>query len=298
MATVAFASLPDLLKGNYSEEKSMKFTKRIFVSILTVVMTAMLVTGCTSSENTADTTQPTSKYSIETMNEGKLTIGMEIEYPPFEEYAEDGVTPTGYDIDLAKAIGDKLGLEVEFINTSLDGILKGIGVNYDCVISAITITEERKETVLFTDAYIDNYQAVVVPADSDMEITSLNDLDGKTVALQKKSSSDALIEDMTGKGTISCTKVAQERVATCFTQLSNGEVDVALIDSTVADGFVADSPDEFKIAYLDKTSPEQFGIAVGKEDTQMQETLNAILDELEAEGFLEDNYTKWFGSAE
>ena len=276
----------------------MKFTKRIFASILAVIMTAMLVTGCTSSENTTDTTQPTSKYSIETMNEGKLTIGMEIEYPPFEEYAEDGVTPTGYDIDLAKAIGDKLGLEVEFINTSLDGILKGIGVNYDCVISAITITEERKETVLFTDAYIDNYQAVVVPADSDMEITSLNDLDGKTIALQKKSSSDALIEDMTGKGTITCTKVAQERVATCFTQLSNGEVDVALIDSTVADGFVADSPDKYKIAYLDKTSPEQFGIAVGKENTKMQETLNAILDELEAEGFLEENYTKWFGSAE
>lgn len=276
----------------------MKFTKRIFTSILAVIMTAMLVTGCTSSENTTDTTQPASKYSIETMNEGKLTIGMEIEYPPFEEYAEDGVTPTGYDIDLAKAIGDKLGLEVEFINTSLDGILKGIGVNYDCVISAITITEERKETVLFTDAYIDNYQAVVVPADSDMEITSLNDLDGKTIALQKKSSSDALIEDMTGKGTITCTKVAQERVATCFTQLSNGEVDVALIDSTVADGFVADSPDKYKIAYLDKTSPEQFGIAVGKENTKMQETLNAILDELEAEGFLEENYTKWFGSAE
>lgn len=276
----------------------MKFTKRIFTSILAVIMTAMLVTGCTSSENTTDTTQPASKYSIETMNEGKLTIGMEIEYPPFEEYAEDGVTPTGYDIDLAKAISDKLGLEVEFINTSLDGILKGIGVNYDCVISAITITEERKETVLFTDAYIDNYQAVVVPADSDMEITSLNDLDGKTIALQKKSSSDALIEDMTGKGTITCTKVAQERVATCFTQLSNGEVDVALIDSTVADGFVADSPDKYKIAYLDKTSPEQFGIAVGKENTKMQETLNAILDELEAEGFLEENYTKWFGSAE
>lgn len=291
-------SLPDLLKGNHSEEKLMKFTKRIFTSILAVIMTAMLVTGCTSSENTTDTTQPASKYSIETMNEGKLTIGMEIEYPPFEEYAEDGVTPTGYDIDLAKAIGDKLGLEVEFINTSLDGILKGIGVNYDCVISAITITEERKETVLFTDAYIDNYQAVVVPANSDMEITSLNDLDGKTIALQKKSSSDALIEDMTGKGTITCTKVAQERVATCFTQLSNGEVDVALIDSTVADGFVADSPDKFKIAYLDKTSPEQFGIAVGKENTKMQETLNAILDELEAEGFLEENYTKWFGSAE
>lgn len=275
----------------------MKLTKKIIVALLAVAMTAMCCVGCGSNSGSTDSTQPTSKYSVDTMNDGKLTIGMEIEYPPFEEYAEDGVTPTGYDIDLAKAIGDKLGLEVEFINTSLDGILKGIGVNYDCVISAITITEERKETVLFTDAYIDNYQAVVVPADSDLKITSLNDLDGKTVALQKKSSSDALIEDMTGKGTISCTKVAQERVATCFTQLSNGEVDVALIDSTVADGFVADSPDKFKIAYLDKTSPEQFGIAVGKEDTKMQEALNEILAELKSEGFLEENYTKWFGSA-
>ena len=276
----------------------MKLTKKFFALILALAMTVSIFAGCGSSDSSSNVAETNSKYSIKTMNDGKLTIGMEIEYPPFEEYAEDGVTPTGYDIDLAKAIGDKLGLEVEFINTALDGILKGIGVNYDCVISAITITEERKESVLFTDAYIDNYQAVVVPANSDLQITSLNDLDGKTVALQKKSSSDALIEDMTGKGTISCTKVAQERVATCFTQLSNGEVDVALIDSTVADGFVADAPDKFKIAYLDKTAPEQFGIAVGKQDTELQKALNEILDELEAEGFLADNYKKWFGSAE
>ena len=276
----------------------MKLIKKFFALILALAMTVSIFAGCGSSDSSSNVAETNSKYSIKTMNDGKLTIGMEIEYPPFEEYAEDGVTPTGYDIDLAKAIGDKLGLEVEFINTALDGILKGIGVNYDCVISAITITEERKESVLFTDAYIDNYQAVVVPANSDLQITSLNDLDGKTVALQKKSSSDALIEDMTGKGTISCTKVAQERVATCFTQLSNGEVDVALIDSTVADGFVADAPDKFKIAYLDKTAPEQFGIAVGKQDTELQKALNEILDELEAEGFLADNYKKWFGSAE
>lgn len=276
----------------------MKFTKRILACLLSLSMATMLFSGCgNSSENSTDVSATESAYSIKTLNNGTLTIGMEIEYPPFEEYAEDGVTPTGYDIDLAKAIGDKLGLKVEFINTSLDGILKGIGTNYDCVISAITITEERKNSVLFTDAYIDNYQAVVVPADSKMEITSLNDLDGKTIALQKKSSSDALIEDMTGKGTISCTKVAQERVATCFTQLSNGEVDIALIDSTVADGFVADSPDKFKIAYLDTTSPEQFGIAVGKNDTELQSALDKILDELEEEGFLKDNYAKWFGSA-
>lgn len=276
----------------------MKFTKRILACLLSLSMATMLFSGCgNSSENATDVSATESAYSIKTLNNGTLTIGMEIEYPPFEEYAEDGVTPTGYDIDLAKAIGDKLGLKVEFINTSLDGILKGIGTNYDCVISAITITEERKNSVLFTDAYIDNYQAVVVPADSKIKITSLNDLDGKTIALQKKSSSDALIEDMTGKGTISCTKVAQERVATCFTQLSNGEVDIALIDSTVADGFVADSPDKFKIAYLDTTSPEQFGIAVGKKDTELQSALDKILDELEEEGFLKDNYAKWFGSA-
>lgn len=278
----------------------MRISKRICALVLALMLTATALVGCGGSSSNSSEGDATSsaKAAVKTMNEGTLTIGMEIEYPPFEEYAEDGVTPTGYDIDLAKAMGDKLGLKVEFINTALDGILKGIDVNYDCVISAITITEERKKSVLFTDAYIDNYQAVVVPADSKLEITSLNDLNGKTVALQKKSSSDSLIEDMTGKGTITCTKVAQERVATCFTQLANGEVDVALIDSTVADGFVADAPDKFKIAYLDKTAPEQFGIAVGKNNTELQKALNDTLAELRDEGFLDENYKKWFGSAQ
>ena len=88
----------------------MKLTKKIFALILALTMTVSLFSGCgSSSESSSNKADTNSKYSIKTMNEGKLTIGMEIEYPPFEEYAGDGVTPTGYDIDLAKAIGDKLG---------------------------------------------------------------------------------------------------------------------------------------------------------------------------------------------
>ena len=277
----------------------MKLSKKIIAVALSACMTAVCFAGCGGSTSSSDASATeASKTSVKTMYDGTLTIGMEIGYPPFEQYADDGTTPTGYDVDLAKEIGDKMGLEVNFINTAFDGILQGIGTNYDCVFSAVTITDERKETCLFSEPYIDNYQSIVVAKGSTQKFESLNDLDGKDIALQKETTSDELLDDLTGKGTISCKKVAQEKVTTCFTQLTNGEVDVVLCDSTVADGYVSTSPDLYEIAFQDSTSPEQFGIAMGKQDTQLQTAVNNALAELKSDGTLDDIYKKWFGSAQ
>ncbi len=108
------------------------------------------------TEKTVDTS------AITLMSEGKLLVGAEIGYPPFEDYASDGVTPVGFDIDLMKGIAAKLGLEVEFINTAWEGIFLGIDQNYDCVCSAVSINDERKLTMSFSDPYIQNYQSVVI----------------------------------------------------------------------------------------------------------------------------------------
>ena len=170
------------------------------------------------------------------MQKGVLNVGMEIGYPPFEEFAEDGVTPIGYDVDFAKALGEKMGLTINFVNTAWDGIFQGIGVNYDVVISAVTITDERKETMSFSDPYINNYQAVVVPADYTGEITSFLDLDGMVIAVQKETTSDILMSDYVDTETITATISANEKIATCFTQLTAGEVDAVVVDSTVAIG--------------------------------------------------------------
>jgi polar amino acid transport system substrate-binding protein len=231
------------------------------------------------------------------MQPGALTIGVEIGYPPFEDFAEDGTTPVGYDIDFAKALGEKLGLEINFINTAWDGIFQGIDVNYDCVISAVTITEERQETMLFSDPYINNYQAVVVKSDYKGEINSFLDLDGLAIAVQKETTSDILMSDYVATGSIKCTISANEKVTTCFTQLTNGEVDAVVVDSTVADGYLASEPDKYIKAYQDESEPEQFGVAMGKDNTELQTAINEAIAQLTEEGFFEKNIEYWFGAS-
>ncbi|MEZ4508742.1 MAG: transporter substrate-binding domain-containing protein [Eubacteriales bacterium] len=229
------------------------------------------------------------------MQDGALTIGVEIGYPPFEDFAEDGTTPIGYDIDFANALGEKLGVEINFINTAWDGIFSGIDVNYDCVISAVTITDERKETMSFSDPYINNYQAVVVLADYAGTIESFLDLDGLALAVQKETTSDILMSDYIDTGSINCTLSANEKVTTCFTQLENGEIDAVVVDSTVADGYLAANPDAFKKAFQDESEPEQFGVAMGLENEALRAAINEAIALLTAEGFFEQNIAYWFG---
>ena len=233
--------------------------------------------------------------NVKLMQDGVLTVGMEIGYPPFEDFAEDGTTPIGYDVDFAKALGEKLGVTVNFVNTAWDGIFQGIGVNYDCVISAVTITEERKASMLFSEPYINNYQAVVVKSDFAGKIESFLDLDGMAISVQKETTSDILMSDYVSTGSINATISANEKVTTCFTQLENGEVDVVVVDSTVADGYLASNPGKFIKVFQDESEPEQFGVAVGMENTALQAAINEAIAQLTAEGFFESNVAFWFG---
>ena len=288
-------------------EKIMKELNRMKKSIGAVLLCAAILvsmTACggskekeTAASTPKETTAAPAKEAdtLNLMKDGTLTIGVEIGYPPFEDFANDGVTPVGYDVDFAKALGEKLGVEVVFINTAWDGIFQGIGVNYDVVISAVTITDERKETMDFSDPYIDNYQAVVVRTDSDKTINSLQDLDGLALAVQKETTSDILISDYVSTGSISCTLAQNEKVITCFTQLDNKEIDATVVDSTVADGQVGKYPDKYKIAYLDKSEPEQFGVALTKGNAGLQAAINKAIAELKDEGFFKESTEYWFG---
>lgn len=279
---------------------------KIFALVLSIVLVISLsacgtkVATTETPEPAATTTQPAKTIDltgVKLMHDGTLTIGVEIGYPPFEDFAEDGTTPVGYDIDFANALGEKLGLKINFINTAWDGIFQGIDVNYDGVISAVTITDERKETMSFSDPYINNYQAVVVNPDFKGEIKGFLDLDGLTIAVQKETTSDILMSDYVATGSMKCTISANEKITTCFTQLENGEVDAVVVDSTVADGYMASNPDKYVKAFQDDSEPEQFGVAIGKDNTALQAVLNEAIAQLTAEGFFTQNIAHWFGSA-
>jgi ABC-type amino acid transport substrate-binding protein len=272
-------------------------TKATTAATTAAATTAATTTAATTTAAPTTVAKTIDISGVKLLKAGTLTIGEEIGYPPFEDFADDGTTPIGYDIDFAKALGEKLGLEINIINTAWDGIFQGIDVNYDCVISAVTITDERKQTMIFSSPYINNFQAVVVKAGFTGKITSFLDLDGKAIAVQKETTSDILMSDYVATGSIKCTISANEKITTCFTQLENGEVDAVVVDSTVADGYLAANPGKFLKAFQDEKEPEQFGVAMGKTSTALQAAINEAIAQLTAEGFFEKSYSYWFGSA-
>lgn len=273
--------------------------KKMLAMLLAAAMLCVSFVGCNGEKKDDVNSDSEPKGTVDVsdvklIKDGTLTVGMEIGYPPFE-YKEENGDPVGYDVDLVYALADKLGLEVNIVDTAFDVIFAGIGTNYDCVVSAVTITDERRENCLFSEPYIDSYQAVVVKKGSDIKIESLKDLSGKSVALQDATTSKALLEDMIETGTVTdCKMGPSEKVLTCFTALDNGEYDVVLCDSPVADTYLTNDPDKYELAFLDKENVEQFGVAMAKTDTALQTAINEAMKQLKEEGFFEDNTAKWF----
>lgn len=280
--------------------------KRIISILLACLMLVSLfaVAGCRKDDGaatgatgaTVNSDRPTNlaeKHGVKTMKDGKIVVGMEAAYEPFEMIAEDG-SFVGYDVDMAYELEELLGVEIEFINTGFDGILDGIDVNYDCVISALTVNDERKEQVLFTDHYIANYQAVVVKKGADVTVEGFEDLDGAKISLQEGTTSSDLMDSLIEDGTIDASIITNPHVGTCFDSLKNGEVDFVVCDSTVATARLAKTPDDFEIIWVDDANPEVFAIAVGKENTALAAAFNEGISILKDEGFFEDNDARWF----
>ena len=280
----------------------MKKFKRILALLGVMTLTVALLAGCgkentqTSNSGAASTEKTYDLTGVKLLNDGVLCVGEEVGYPPFEDFAEDGTTPIGFDVDIINEIGRRLGLKVNIINTSFDGIFAGIDNNYDVVCSACTITDKRKQSMLFSTPYISNYQAIILKAGDTRTISSFNDLDGMTIALQKETTSDELISDYKSTGTIDIEIVANEKVLSCFTQLDNGEVDAVVVDSTVADGYLAKNPDKYIYAYKDEAEAESFGIAIGKNNEALKKVIDEVLADMEADGFIKETLEYWFGA--
>jgi len=276
--------------------------KRILAILCALAMAALLFAGCGATEPPVETpttaaTPAEAPAELQLIVPGTLTVGTEIGYPPFEQFADDGVTPIGLDIDLAKEIAAILGVEVVFQNTRFDGILDGLGIDkYDVVMSAVTITPERGLKVDFSDPYIENWQAIVVKKGADA-IDSPEALNGKKVAYQEATTSTAYLAKFIATGAVSCTIAEFEKVMDCFEDLKNGRVDAVLCDSVVADDYAAQYPDLYEISWVQSSvegdEPELFGVGVKKGNASLLEAVNAALAELKANGKYEAICKDW-----
>jgi polar amino acid transport system substrate-binding protein len=227
------------------------------------------------------------------LENGALILGFDASFPPMGYTDEDG-DYIGFDLDVAKAVTEILGVELTLqpINWSAKDLELSSGA-IDCIWNGFTITEERKETINYSIPYLGNAQVLVIKADSGF--TSLDDLAGKTVGLQAGSSAvDALDDSPDFKASLG--DVAEfDDYMVALMDLEQGGVDAVLMDTVVANYYITEKGAALSILG-DTLVPEQFGIGFRKGDIALTEAVNAALLALAENGKLAEISTQWFGS--
>ncbi|HEY54061.1 MAG TPA: transporter substrate-binding domain-containing protein [Caldilineae bacterium] len=221
----------------------------------------------------------------------KAIVGTNAEYPPFES-VDDAGNIVGFDIDIMNAIAEATGLEVEFVNTRWDGIFVALASGeFDAVISAATITDERKETVDFSDPYFNAGQMLAVPAGSD--IASPDDLAGKRVGVQLGTTGDIWSSENTDAEV-----VRYDEITLAFQALAQGDIDAIINDGPTSADIIKANP-EMGVTLVGEPFTEEFyGIAVNKEKPELLAALNEGLAAIKASGQYDEIYDKWFGVPE
>jgi len=231
-----------------------------------------LLIGCTKSGNSP------------TIKKGILSIGVEVGYPPMEYYGTDGAL-LGFDIDLAKALADKLGLKVDFIDTAWDSILAGLdAARYDIAVN-ITILPERQKKYNFTKPYINSFMTIVTRTDSLIKINMAEDIAGYRVSFQGNTTAQYFSERLNNQG-VKFLSFSYDKIINCFDDLKLGRVDLTVVDNIVAYYYTGKESNGLKIAWVDSqnSSDELIGICLKKGNDALTDMLNGALDELIADG--------------
>jgi polar amino acid transport system substrate-binding protein len=238
--------------------------KVLIVSLILLAAASLLLVGCKKKEEAAE--------------EMHIVIATDATWPPMEMVAENKEI-VGFDIDLMKAAAEAGGFTVEFKNTAWDGIFAGLGAGeYDAVMSSVTITEERKETMDFSVPYINAGQVLIVPKETS-GVTTLADLKGKTAAAQIGTTGSFEIEKVEG-----VELKTYDEIGLAFEDMANGRVHAVVADTPVAADFALMNPnykDKFKIVGEPFTE-EYYGVAVKKGNKEVLDAVNkglkAVLD--------------------
>ena len=212
-----------------------------------------------------------------------LTMATNAEFPPFEYL--DGEEIVGADVDMAKAIAEKLGCELEITNIDFDAALTGAATGkYDMAVAGVTANDDRRQNMNFSVDYFTASQSIIVMADS--EIKAAADLEGKTVSCQEGTTGEQYLLD--NNYAIQSFKTGSEAV----TALTTGKVDAVVIDNAVALALSAEQGG--KTIVLDEAlTKEAYAIALEKGNDELTEKINGALEEIKADGTLAKIFEKY-----
>lgn len=217
-----------------------------------------------------------------------LVMATNAEFPPYEYREGDEIV--GIDAEVAALIADKLGMELQIEDMAFDSVLAAVqSGKADIAMAGITVTEDRKMTVDFTDPYTKATQMIIVTEDSD--ITGPDDLEGKTIGVQLGTTGDIYIDDVPD-----ATASRYSKGFEAVQDLMQGRVDAVVIDSEPAKVFVSQNEG---LKLLDEAfTEEEYAIAVAKDNTELLEKVNAALNELKEEGKFQEVVDKYISSDE
>jgi polar amino acid transport system substrate-binding protein len=260
----------------------------VLLLAMTMVVT-MLLTGCKEDEEEPEPTNG-DEVTVTTIEEGKLLMGSDTTYPPFESI-EDGEA-VGFDVDVATEIAKRLGLELEVVTVAWEGIIPGLKTDkYDIIMSAMTITEERQEEIDFCDPYIDSNQSICVRNDN-TDILAPENLVGKIVGVQVDTTGQFTAEEIEG-----ITEIRKfDTILLAFEDLELGRIDAIMNDYPV-NAYISKTRGNTKVVDTIMTD-ESYGIGVKMGNDALLEAINDAIKDMMDDGTYDEIYEEWFGTEE
>jgi len=222
------------------------------------------------------------------------SVGTDAAYAPFESQNEKGEI-VGFDIDIVRAVAQKAGFEVTFVNTPWEGIFNALKQgDRDLLVSSITITDERRQSMDFSAPYFDAHQLIAVKGDS--KVARFDDLKNLRVGVQTGTTGDETISKLQGKNSTNIKRFESTPLA--LKELEAGGIDAVVADNGVVVNYVANNAaSKFRTVNDPAFVPEQYGIAVRKGNAELLAKVNQGLAAIRADGSYDRIYAKYLGLA-
>lgn len=274
---------------------SFRSDKRSTLKAAGVVLAGLFLAACGKQEPPpAAPTTPAAETAPAPAPVKTYVVGTDAAYAPFESQDERGEI-VGFDIEVVKAIAAKAGVEVKFINTPWEGIFNTLAQgDRDLLVSAITITDERKQTMDFSAPYFDAAQLIAVGQNS--KVAKFADLKRLKVGVQTGTTGDEVVTKLLGKTSTNVKRFESTPLA--LKELESGGVDAVVADNGVVSHYVANNAtSKFKTVSDASFASEQYGIAVRKGNGEVLDLVNNGLAGIRADGTYDTIYSKYFGAA-
>ena len=270
--------------------------KKGLLKLVLGTMSILALAACGNTSDTADSSATDSAASTATTDKlqeikdkGKLVMGTSADYPPYEWHLiKDGKDEIiGFDIDIAQAIADELGVELEVKDMAFDGLIPALSTGkIDMIIAGMNATEERKQSVDFTDVYYTQTDIVVIRKEDADKFTSEDSLKTAALATQKATVQETYLLETFPDAEIQ----SVPKWNTAIMSLTTGKVDAVMMVDTVAKQFIAQN-DDLMVANFDiNSTPNAAAIAVAKNGGDLLETVNNIVGEMKESGKIEELY--------